>query len=508
MKGTLKAALVEAVHVDYQYPEAPHQSLHDVCLSLAPHDCVLLVGANGCGKSTLLSLLAGRRKPQGGGAVRVMGADPFDVTHMSSHIALIGAPWPPEAVFGNRVEQIASPAPNPLRREILCDALHLRLNAMVDRMSMGERRRVQVLHGLLPEASVYLLDECSTNIDVVERETVLELVKQEVTTRNGCCLYATHVFDGVEAWATHVALMRDGELLEVLPVSSISGSVEAFARSFMAENSRTVRSPTFDKPYPRVLLNEGRDGTEGLAPTGQQVYSDLANLKNVAAIACDKLSYRNVFSNMSFSVPLGSRTLLCGCNGCGKSTLLNMLGGKLLFPNTRGELKILGSACYDNMKHHNALVAYGGDWWWKPPPGEMYVHQMVSVSTPRAAYLQQLLAVDLAWDVRQISAGECKRVQLFLHLMEDKPVVLLDEATADLDVDQRYHLLHFLYAESTQRGVTVMYATHIFDGLDGWAEQIIVLDRTTRGVYRVLEDPDSLDEVVKILRVLKAQETY
>ena len=51
-------------------------------------------------------------------------------------------------------------------------------------------------------------------------------------------------------------------------------------------------------------------------------------------------------------------------------------------------------------------------------------------------------------------------------------VLLLDEITTDLDLLARHDLLTFLREESEERGVTIVYCTHIFDGLDGWASHV------------------------------------
>lgn len=55
-----------------------------------------------------------------------------------------------------------------------------------------------------------------------------------------------------------------------------------------------------------------------------------------------------------------------------------------------------------------------------------------------------------------------------------KDLYVLDEVTTDLDVIARDRLLELMHRES-QRGATVLYATHIFDNLDGWATHILRL---------------------------------
>jgi len=81
--------------------------------------------------------------------------------------------------------------------------------------------------------------------------------------------------------------------------------------------------------------------------------------------------------------------------------------------------------------------------------------------------------VDLDWHMHQISDGERRRVQLVMGLMSDWDVLLLDEVTVDLDVLVRDDLLNFLKQESETRGATILYATHIFDGLNAFPTHIL-----------------------------------
>ncbi|KPA83154.1 putative Abc transporter [Leptomonas pyrrhocoris] len=523
-----QSGIINVRGVSFRYPDAAQPALKEVNLTVNRGDRILVIGHNGSGKSTLLSLLAGRRMPHTG-SVRVLNGDPFDDTSMAQHIALIGAPWPPEAVFGNTVGRVAAPAPLPERKAAVAEALHLRLSRFVDKMSSGEKRRVQILHGLLRPATVYLLDECSTDIDLAERRTVLDLVKRECEEREGCCLYATHILDRIQGWATHLLLFENGEIVELRPVTELQIPLEEYAFQFMSQCA------TRDDVSGHVKLSYGKfSPTSTLAPlvegssaaavmpssptlpihdnrTYWRSAETAVSSQREVVIDCSHLSYKDIFRDMSFQVFRGERVLLCGVNGAGKTTLLNMLGGKQFFDNGNGALSVLGKRCYEDMLL-NGLVSYGGDWWTVVPGGEMHVHQLLQIKTARAEHLRSLLAVQMDWDVRHISAGEQKRVQLLFHLLEDNPIVLLDEATADLDVDQRHSLLQFLYEESTQRGVTVVYSTHIFGGLEGWASTAVLLDRTARGVHAVYRElpgaPLALNDLIDEIVALKAKEVF
>ena len=54
-------------------------------------------------------------------------------------------------------------------------------------------------------------------------------------------------------------------------------------------------------------------------------------------------------------------------------------------------------------------------------------------------------------------------------------MLLLDEITVDLDVLARADLLKFLKKECEERGATIIYATHIFNGLEEWLSHIVHL---------------------------------
>lgn len=516
VEGDARAAvpLVTFADVNFQYFESP-SGVSDVSFRLHRGDRVLLIGHNGSGKSTLLSLVGGRRKAHSG-TTTVLGSDAFEDTSLNARVSLIGIPWPPEAYFANTVDSIASPAPFPTRKADIAKRLHLPLTAQIDKMSSGEKRRVQILFGMLRPSEVYLLDECSTDIDVAERATVLQLIREECDDHDACCVYATHILDGVKDWATHVALVTDGRIVSYLPVSAINVSLDTYAHQFMAKKS----CRPFESYLADMKIADGVSEAEVsfMAASQGTSFFNVGDSDGVV-VRVRELTYKNIFSKLSFIVRKGSRTLLLGCNGSGKSTLLNMMGGKQFFNNADGALTILGRVCYDDMLL-NGLVAYCGDWWTKPPGGEMHVFEMLpdcakassasaATLSTRGALLVKLLDIDLSWDVRHISAGEQKRVQLLLHMYADKPLVILDEATADLDVDQRHELLKFLYLESALRGVTVIYTTHIFEGLHGWASDCIVLDRTTRGVYATITDGKvDLGHITDLLVELKNKETF
>jgi CCR4-NOT complex subunit CAF16 len=92
--------------------------------------------------------------------------------------------------------------------------------------------------------------------------------------------------------------------------------------------------------------------------------------------------------------------------------------------------------------------------------------------------LLKMLGVSLDWRMHQLSDGQRRRVQIYLGLIRPFKILLLDEVTTSLDVCVRQDLLRWLERESDERGATIIYATHIFDGLDDWATHMFYLTDT------------------------------
>ena len=63
-------------------------------------------------------------------------------------------------------------------------------------------------------------------------------------------------------------------------------------------------------------------------------------------------------------------------------------------------------------------------------------------------------------------------MQILVGLIQPFKVLLLDEITTPLDVCVRQDLLNWLIKESNESGATILYATHMFDGLGDWATRI------------------------------------
>jgi len=178
-----------------------------------------------------------------------------------------------------------------------------------------------------------------------------------------------------------------------------------------------------------------------------------------------------VLQKLDLAVPAGARCLLVGANGAGKSTLLFVLAGRYLIDPAR--VRVLGRPAFHDTTLTARRAFLGGAF---PLDVDIKVSEILSrhdgVDGARRERLLQILGVDPAWRMHRVSDGQRRRVQILLGLLRPSEVLLLDEVTTDLDVIARADLLAFLREESEARGLTILYATHIFDGLERWATHI------------------------------------
>ncbi|CAM9829093.1 unnamed protein product, partial [Phaeothamnion confervicola] len=193
-----------------------------------------------------------------------------------------------------------------------------------------------------------------------------------------------------------------------------------------------------------------------------------------------------VLRNFNLELSRGSRCLLIGQNGAGKSTLLRVLGGRHLAKPDEA-VTILGRNAFRDTKLNMVRSYLDMDWGLRtvsfagygvPLQADIAVKNMMSAlqaaqHPERRDKLVEMLGVDPEWRMHQVSDGQRRRVQLLLGLVRPFDILLLDEITTSLDVVVRQDLLR--RRESAERGATIVYATHIFDGLDDWPTHLVYL---------------------------------
>jgi ABC-2 type transport system ATP-binding protein len=197
--------------IEKRYGE--RRALREVSFDVGPGELVAVVGPNGAGKTTLLSILAGVQRPTAG---TVIGA----CTERGGR-AIGWAPQEP-ALYSKltveenlrlfaRLERVADPegaVESMLEHTGLSDRAHER----VERLSGGNRQRVNVALGLIADPQMLALDEPSSALDPRQRARLWELLAA-LAGRRTSVLFSTHHLGEVSRNATRAIVLADGELL-------------------------------------------------------------------------------------------------------------------------------------------------------------------------------------------------------------------------------------------------------------------------------------------------------
>jgi CCR4-NOT complex subunit CAF16 len=213
-------AVVSVRGLSFRYRGGDATVLDGLDVDLARGARCLLVGRNGAGKTTLLTILAGRHMVRDECA-HVLGRPAFSDTSLSDRVSFIGGPFPFDVDVG--VDEILARLPrvDPVRRDRLLAVLGVEPRWRMARVSDGQRRRVQILLGLLEPCELLLLDEVTTDLDLVARGDLLRFLREESEQRGTTLLYASHILDGLDAWATHIAFLDAGRIRLHLPIEEV-----------------------------------------------------------------------------------------------------------------------------------------------------------------------------------------------------------------------------------------------------------------------------------------------
>lgn len=195
-------------------------AVRSIEFSLGRGSCLALFGPNGAGKTTLLRLLAGLLRPNAG-HVRIGGVDVRAGTAARARVGLISHQsmlYAPLTAREN-VEFFASlyGLPDPPRAALnALDTMGVvdRADVGVRTLSRGLQQRVSIARAMVHAPQVVLLDEPYTGLDEAGAAALtdaLHLLKRE----GAALILVTHHLGEGLALATHTAIMRDGQFVEL-----------------------------------------------------------------------------------------------------------------------------------------------------------------------------------------------------------------------------------------------------------------------------------------------------
>ncbi|KAJ9681700.1 hypothetical protein PVL29_017876 [Vitis rotundifolia] len=187
--------------IDGQPPPGSTPLIDHFSLTLNSGDRCLLVGSNGAGKTTILKILGGKHMVEPH-MVRVLGRPAFHDTALTSSgdLCYLGGEWRRDVAFaGFEV---------PIQMDVSAEKMIFGVSGI------DPQRRAELI-------KVLLLDEITVDLDVLARADLLKFLRKECEERGATIIYATHIFDGLENWPSHLVYVAHGKLQLAMPMEKV-----------------------------------------------------------------------------------------------------------------------------------------------------------------------------------------------------------------------------------------------------------------------------------------------
>ncbi|MFT3779955.1 MAG: energy-dependent translational throttle protein EttA [Ottowia sp.] len=456
--------------------------LKDISLSFFPGAKIGVLGLNGSGKSTLLKIMAGIDKEIEGEATPMPGLDigylpqepqldPEHTVRQEVELAMgevnaakarleeIYAAYAEEdADFDalseeqGRLEAIIAAAGTDSEHqlEIAADALRLPpWDAVIGKLSGGEKRRVALCKLLLSKPDMLLLDEPTNHLDAESVEW-LEIFLKRFTGTVVAITHDRYFLDNAAEWILELdrghgipykgnystwleqkeARLKQEQRTEDARAKAMKKELEwARANPKGRQAKSKARLARFEElsDYEYQKRNETQ---EIFIPVAERLGHEVFEFTNVSKSFGDRL----LIDNLSFKVPAGAIVGIIGPNGAGKSTLFKLIAG-VEKPDS-GEVKVgqtVQMAFVDQSRDDLA----DSKTVWEDISGGLDIITVGKFQMPSRAYAGRFNfnGQDQQKKVGMLSGGERGRLHLAKTLMQGGNVLLLDEPSNDLDVE-------------------------------------------------------------------------
>ena len=500
--------------------------LKDISLSFFPGAKIGVLGVNGSGKSTLLKIMAGIDTEIEGEAIPMAGLkigylpqeplmDPDEtvreaveggmgeVKAAQSRLEEVYAAYAEEdadfdalAAEQAKLEAIIATAGDASdhQLEIAADALRLPpWDAIIGKLSGGEKRRVALCRLLLSRPDMLLLDEPTNHLDA-ESVDWLELFLQRFPGTVVAITHDRYFLDNVAEWIleldrghgipykgnySHWLEQKDTRLGQEQRTEDARSKAMKKELEWARSNPKgrqaksKARLARFEElsDYDYQKRNETQ---EIFIPVAERLGNEVFEFTNVSKSFGDRL----LIDNLSFKVPAGAIVGIIGPNGAGKSTLFKLISGKEKADS--GTVKI-GQTVKMAFVDQNRDDLSNEKTVWEDVSGGLDIINVGKFQMPSRAYCGRFNfnGGDQQKKVGMLSGGERGRLHLAKTLIEGGNVLLLDEPSNDLDVET----LRALEDALLEFAGSVMVISHDRWFLDRIATHILAAEGDSQWVF-------------------------
>ncbi|MEY2835932.1 MAG: hypothetical protein RLZZ557_1594 [Bacteroidota bacterium] len=257
--------------------------LADTSLAIPQGSRLAIMGETGSGKSTLLKILAGLIPPSSG-EVRLHGKkleNPAEqlipghpqIAYLSQHFELRNNYRVVEVL--EMTAKLDADACNNIIE--LCRISHL-LNRKTHEISGGERQRIALARLLLGNPDLLLLDEPFTNLDMVNKAIIRDVLQEISEQLELTCIMVSHHPEEVLPWADTLMIMQKGKIIQKEtprkvyydPVNGYAASLTGLCNPLLPGEEAlahalgiTTALPQWVRPENIMLHKNSRQGAPG-----------------------------------------------------------------------------------------------------------------------------------------------------------------------------------------------------------------------------------------------------
>jgi energy-dependent translational throttle protein EttA len=503
------------------------QILKNISLSFFPGAKIGMLGLNGSGKSTLLKIMAGVDKDIEGEATPMPGLkigylpqepvmDPNQTVREAVEEGIGGAlaakkrldevyaeyaaedaDFDALATEQAQLEAIISAAGSEntdLQLELAADALRLApWDAVVGKLSGGEKRRVALCRLLLSKPDMLLLDEPTNHLDA---ESV-DWLEQFLARFSGTVVAITHdryFLDNAAEWILELDRgsgipwkgnystwleQKEGRLEQEQKTEDARTKAMKKELEWVRQNPKgrqaksKARLARFEE-LSDVEYQKRNETNEIFIPVADRLGHEVIEFENVTK----SFGNRVLIDDLSFKVPAGAIVGIIGPNGAGKSTLFRMIAGTEK-PDS-GNVKIGPTAKMAFVEQSRESLE-GDKTVWQDVSGGLDNLVVGKFIMPSRAYLGRFnfKGNDQQKLVGNLSGGERGRLHLAKTLIAGGNVLMLDEPSNDLDVET----LRALEDALLEFAGSIMVISHDRWFLDRIATHILACEGDSKWVF-------------------------
>jgi iron complex transport system ATP-binding protein len=206
-------------------------------------------------------------------------------------------------------------------------------------------------------------------------------------------------------------------------------------------------------------------------------------------------NYRQpIVQDISLSLKPGTITGIIGPNGSGKTTALRLLGG--ILPPLSGQVLLEGERSLSSMKrkevarHIGIVPQSGGDYHYQtvfqfaiqgrsPHLSLLGFENSTDEQITLEALEMTQLTRYLKSRVTEISGGEKQRLLLARALAQQTKILLLDEFTANLDINYQVELLRLVQRITREKNLATLVVSHEINLLGAFCDRLILMSQGT-----------------------------